>query len=102
MNKIALSLIVAVSIVGCTDENSHEVRIANKENFSSPKEVGVLPNGQVVKRVTLERGAHHNHYIYFADGAITVNHAVPHGKSTVNQVTVMINGVEYIKKESAK
>jgi hypothetical protein len=98
-----LLLLLVLLISGCRDENS-PLSLANTEKyFANPTEVGTLPDGRVVKCVWRDMGENtHAHCIYFVDNTITVNRSVQAGKTTRNDVSVMIDGVKYIAAPTAE
>lgn len=98
----ALLTVLAFLLPSCGDSPA-EAQAKTEASFDRPREAGTLPDGRKIKYVVVSRGAsYHDHYIYFVDGAITVNRSVSQGKTTTNQVTVLIDGVEYVRKDAEK
>lgn len=93
--KLLPLLLVPFLLMGCSDEYDADEKAATKASMESPEIIGVLPNGKTLKRIKIERGDQLDHFVYLVDETITINHAVPFGKTTVNQVTVLIDGIEY-------
>jgi hypothetical protein len=93
--KLLSLLLIPFLLVGCSDEYDAEQKAATKASMESPENIGVLPNGKTLKRIKIDRGDKHDHFVYFVDETVTINYAVPQGKTTANQVTVLIDGIEY-------
>jgi hypothetical protein len=99
LKYIAL-LVSSVLFLSCDGPNDPIPRANTASSFASPETVGELADGRIVKCVVRDRGYNHPHYIYFVENAdggktVTTNQAVSAGKSTRNQVTVLIDGVKY-------
>lgn len=95
MKRVIFSLILIASLVGCDGPNDPVPLKTTEINFSRPETVGTLPDGRVIKYVVRDMGNLHDHTIYFVDNTITVNSSVFAGKSTRNQVSVLIDAVMY-------
>jgi hypothetical protein len=84
-----LIILLALALCSCRRDDDPEIVAANKKNFAAPVTVGTLPDGRKVKMVVRER-AWHEHYIYFVDKAVTVNHEVQSGKQVYNEAEATI------------
>lgn len=78
--------------IGCTFRNDPQIISLNKNNLSGHGEyIGTLPDGRKVNRYEIEMGSGvPNHWLYVTDGSITVNRTVRQGKTSVNQVDIII------------
>lgn len=95
-----LSIISFLSLVSCDGPNDPAPMAATKSSFENPEKVGTLQDGREVfcAKRDMESNSHPR-YIYFVGNTITANHTVPQGKTSYNQVTVLIDGVEYVRKD---
>lgn len=83
-------------LAGCDGPDSPEILQQTALSFSQPKHVGTLPDGRNVSVVVREMGTNaSDHFIYFVDNTISMNHTIQQGKQTRNNVTVLIDGIEY-------
>lgn len=101
--KFILPILPIIALSGCTDINDPEVQANNKSELASGGTyVGTLPDGRIITSYRIDRGNgdYHAHYIYTIsdNSSVTVNHAVPAGKTTQNAVEVYINGKTYVEK----
>ncbi len=99
--KLALLLLSLLSL-SCKRPNDKEPLEKTKKSFGSPEKIGTLSDGREIFLVVRDMGSGHDHNIYFVGSSATLNQAVSQGKTTVNQITVLIDGVEYTKKEAAE
>ena len=103
MKKILLLIVSVTGLTCCEGPFDEEPQKQTEQNFANPQKVGTLPDGRVVNVVRRVMGSGvHDHYIYFVGETITTNTTIPTGKTSYNQTTVLINGVEYVKKDSIK
>lgn len=100
MKKYFLFALSALVLASC--ESQEAARKTTASNFKSPVEAGTLPDGRKVKYVVVEVANTHDHYIYFVDNVISVNRNVSQGKTTSHLVTVLIDGVEYVRKDAVE
>lgn len=100
-NKIILSIITVIVFTGCRDRNDPETLSANRANAQSPEFVADTAKGRLF-RINIDMGsAAHADRIYYFDSTnetININSDVKSGKSSRVETTVIINGVEYIRK----
>lgn len=98
--KTLLTLITLLTLCGCdvpesivkANQESKKKQIEQTANsFKSPATIGTLPDGRIVKCVTVVQGWD-THYIYFVDNNISINFA--DGEEGVN-TQVIIDGVPY-------
>ncbi len=90
-------LFIPLLCLSCEKQSEADAR--TKANFQSPQTVGTLPDGRVVKCVIRGNSKEKDHYIYFVDNTITVNHEEPSGKTTIQKVEVFIDGVKFVAAE---
>jgi hypothetical protein len=96
--KFTLLLLSLLSL-SCSGPKSKDTIEETKQNFKSPEKIGTLPDGREIFLVKREMGtALVPHYIYFVGSTITINNN--NGKHS--QIAVLIDGVEYTKKEGAE
>lgn len=88
-------------MVSC-EKPASEIREMNAKWFSFPNTAGTLPNGKVVKFIWYQQKGSPQHCIYFVEDVVSVNSDELIGKSHVNKVVVMINGVRYEKVKDNK
>ncbi len=94
--KTFLSLILTLTLLaGCKDES--ERRATTQFNAANPEVVCTMPDGRVLRRITIDR-PRDDHYVYFFSTndttTVSVNYQVPQGKSSYTQ-TIVLDGVEY-------
>lgn len=94
-----LSLILICLTIGCTSHTDPSVQNINHQTLSQQGEfVGELPDGRKVYRWKIEMGSSYNdHWLYSVGESITINKDVRQGKTTANEVEIIINGQKYIK-----
>ena len=103
--KIKTFVIVVVAIValtGCRDRNDPQTKANNWVNANTPEFVVDTPKGKLF-RIWIDMGSgKHPDRIYFFENAtnntISVNKTISNGKSSHVETTVVIDGVEYIRK----
>ncbi len=87
--------VLTIFLFGCN--SPEEQKNQTSENFKKPEFVGTLPDGRVIMRVWVVRKYNrYNHAVYFfmnGGREITVNHSVPEGKTTRNEVIVLLDGI---------
>ena len=92
-------LFLSLLSLSCSDPKAKGQLEETKKSFASPEKIGTLPDGREIFLVKREMGtALTPHYIYFVGSTITINNN--NGKH--RQVAVLIDGVEYTKKEGAE
>lgn len=100
-NKIILSIITAIIFTGCRERNDPETLEANRVNAQTPEFVADTPKGKLF-RINIDMGSTRSKdRIYYFDTnneTININRDVKHGKSSRVETTVIIDGVEYIRK----
>lgn len=101
--KYIITLTLLLILSSCGDSPSQAAQRAAKfqHDLQHPQFLGTTPSGDNVYFVIRETGSY-PHYIYFTGKTITVNDSVPQGKFTTNRATVIINGEEFVKKDSVK
>lgn len=102
-------LVVGISLflfVGCTPANDPTVRAANRGHLSGDGEyIGTFKDKRNLYRYYIENGSAHTHYVYVvrAENGVeqekSINYEVSQGKTTRTETIVLIDGVEYIKKQ---
>ena len=95
MKKLFLIILFCL---GCTGRNDPTVIKQNENTLSSSGEyVGVLPDGRKVTRYVIDTGSNHDHYLYVIENtkSSTVNSIISSGKTTRNNVNVIIDGQRY-------
>lgn len=94
-NLFCLGVLTFV-LIGCGN-SPEEQRYKTSENLKRPEIIGTLPDGRVIQRVWVHQARrHYPHAVYFfANGGreITVNYPVPAGKTTRNEVIVLLDGI---------
>ena len=90
-------LLLLCLFCGCSNYDDPEVKLRNKAMLSQGGEfIGELPDGRKVSRYYISMGNQSSaHWIYVTDGSITVNHEVRTGKTSHNEVQVLIDGIKY-------
>lgn len=88
--------ILSFGMLGCDKPTEEQLKIT-QDNFKSPTYIGTLPDGRTVFRVYVQVN-HDRHSVYFFDkddrsNEITVNYPVRRGKTTHNEVIVMLDGI---------
>jgi hypothetical protein len=87
----------------CSCSSAADQRVANTQNAANPETVCTMPDGRVLLRMTVDRGGMNaDHYVYWfknKDGkpdleTVSVNYAVPAGKSSRIQ-TIILDGMVY-------
>lgn len=110
MKSYLIALLCSLVLVGCapTPEETTAANKASEEGLKHPYIVGVTEDNVLIKRyeaqVAESGGVTRTHYIYVATPylhtnippTVTVNHTVQVGKTTINQVDVIIDGAHYI------
>jgi hypothetical protein len=100
-NKIILSIVTAIIFTACRGRNDPETLEANRANAQSPEFVADTPKGKLF-RINIDMGSTGSKdRIYYFDTnneTININRDVKHGKTSRVETTVIINGVEYIRK----
>lgn len=109
--KKTLLLLIGACLCVCSCDTPEEAagrKAQTSESFLHPEEVGVLPDGRIVKCV-VRYNRNTNHYIYFVDNpdpksgtAVSNNYSRLVGKTTVHDVTVEIDGVKYAPVEKSE
>lgn len=92
MKNVLIAILMVVGLSACVRESDRQAaKQKTLEFFQNPEVVGTLPDGRVVKVVIRARAEGYSHYIYYLEsGEVTVNNAVPSGKSTVNQAVALL------------
>ena len=101
---IAALLMFVFILSGCdpSPEAIQEANQINQETLKKGEVIGITEDNFLLKRYRLKvAGSQYDHYVYLAipylatnmPTTITVNHQQQAGKSTFNQVEVIINGV---------
>ena len=108
---IHLSLLLGILVLAGCAPSPEEIKAANDasaEGLKHPLVIGVTEDNVLIKRyeaqVAESGGVTRTHYIYVATPylhtnippTITINHDVQVGKTTINQVDVIIDGAHYI------
>ncbi len=106
---LKLLLIVGVSslvLVGCTPANDPTVRAANRGHLSGEGEyIGTFKDKRSLHRYYINNGSAHAHYVYVVrtengvEQEKSINYEVSQGKTTRTETIVVIDGVEYVKKQ---
>jgi hypothetical protein len=92
-NVFCLGLLTSV-LIGC-GYSKEEIEYKTAENLKKPEIIGSLPDGRIIQRVWVNT-RHHAHAVYFfIEGGqeITVNYPVYSGKTTRNEVIVLLDGI---------
>lgn len=96
--KKFLVLLVLVFVFGCKDRNDPKIVSINENTLLGNGEyVGKLSNGNVVRRYEINMGDKSYHFVYIIDNnpAVTMNHSVSNGDTSVNEINVIIDGTRY-------
>ena len=101
-NKYAFLLAISiVAFVGCRERNSPETQALNYQYGKNPEFVTETVKGNLY-RIWVDMGQNQSHdRIYFFENdtnTITLNSTIRHSKSSHVQATMVIDGVEYIRK----
>jgi len=92
-------LCLCLALVGCADRNDASVVATNKATLSGNGEtVGTLPDGRVITRYRIDMGSgpgSHDHWVYVTNGSISINRNEQSGKTTYNEVQVILDGQRY-------
>lgn len=92
-NLFCLGVLTFV-IIGC-EPSPEEQKIKTSESLNAPEFVGKLPNGRIIERVWIHNRIDKHAVYFFANGGqeITVNYPVQVGKTTRNEVIVLLDGI---------
>lgn len=92
-NVFCLSLLSFV-LIGC-EPSPEEQKFQTSENLKVPEFVGKLPDGRIIQRVWVITRRHPHAVYFFANGGqeISVNYPVQAGKTTRNEVIVLLDGI---------
>lgn len=105
MKTLITSFLLSLALCSC--DISEEIAKSNEEakknqvnytanSFKSPQVIGTLPDGRIVKRVTVYVGYPDGvHYIYFVDNNVSINFRHSDGEDGVHSTQVIIDGVSY-------
>jgi len=95
-------IVAAVVLVGCRGRNDPETIAANRVNANSPEFVTDTPKGKLY-RIMIDMGiTTSSDRVYYFDRSneVNINQTVKQGKTSHVETTVVIDGVEYIRKEN--
>jgi hypothetical protein len=101
----ALAIVMTLTIslpllVSCDSQAERDTQ--NAANARQAESAFTLPDGRNVKRMeVIMAGLAHNHYVYFVDNTVTVNHTVKQGKTSYSAVEIFIDGVKYVPAEKS-
>jgi len=105
MKRLILSILIISSLTGCVSkeevqDQTARAKIHDDKALFDPELVGNTYDGQKVFRVKIENvppgcdgcSIGHPHWVYFVGSTLSVNQEVPSGRTSSNEVTVVING----------
>lgn len=104
-NKLFFCVVAALALVGCgpaTPQQIASTQAENQNNSKNPTLVATTPQGNlylIFIRPYAKNDQHYDRVYYFDTNAtVTVNTEVKHGKHSVTETTVLVNGKEYVPK----
>lgn len=99
-NKTILIVVAAITLCGCRDGNDPETKAINSVNANAPEFIANTPKGKLY-RINIDIGSGiRPDRIYFFENSneVNINRTISSGKTTRPEATVLIDGVEYIRK----
>ena len=105
MKNYLIFIVAALALVGCgpaTPSQIASMQAENQNNSINPMLVATTPQGKLYLIFVRPYPKNENHYdrVYFFDNnpTVSVNTEVKHGKHTVTETSVLVNGKEYVPK----
>ena len=99
MKKIFFACVAAFVLIGCRGRNDPETLAVNRVNTNSPEFVADTPKGKLY-RIMIDMGSTPSDRVYYFEysNEVNVNQTVKQGKTSHVETTVILDGVEYIRK----